>query len=165
MKKGIPIVILFGLIIAAFLYMSPSAPDMETAEEETMPIADEETESGKNLDAKVDEYLAELQTGTVPPMQVILKLKGLADENPTHIKSNLTLGQLSIQTGQFDKAVSRFEIVLKTDSVNAEVWELLAQTKLQLQDTVGALQSFETAVKYADADKAKALEAEIVKLK
>jgi cytochrome c-type biogenesis protein CcmH/NrfG len=41
-------------------------------------------------------------------MQTILKLKGLADEEPENVEAQYHLGLFSWQTGQYDKAMDRF---------------------------------------------------------
>ena len=49
------------------------------------------------------------------PMQGIMKLRDLAKENPENAEIQWHLGQLSIQSGQMDKAVERFERVVELD--------------------------------------------------
>ena len=52
------------------------------------------------------------------PMQAIMLLRQVLDDEPRYIPALMSLGALSMQSGQFDKAVSRFEDVLKIDPEN-----------------------------------------------
>lgn len=65
--------------------------------------------------------------GTGAPMQGIQLLLGITREQPDHIPANLMLGQLSIRSGQMDKAKERFEKVLNLDPENTEALYFLAE--------------------------------------
>lgn len=47
------------------------------------------------------------------PMKGILMLRDVAEENPQDVEVQMILGSMSIMSGQYDKAVGRFEEVLK----------------------------------------------------
>ena len=66
--------------------------------------------------------------GTGEPMRGVLILRGITNEKPDDIPANMLLGRMSIQSGQFDKAVKRFETVLKQEPDNSEAVYFLAQT-------------------------------------
>jgi lipopolysaccharide biosynthesis regulator YciM len=65
--------------------------------------------------------------GTGETMQGVQLLLGITREKPGNVPANLMLGRLSIQSGQFDKAVQRFETVLKTEPENTEALYFLAE--------------------------------------
>lgn len=65
--------------------------------------------------------------GTAQPMQGIQLLLGITREQPDNIPANLMLGQLSIRSGQMDKAQDRFEKVLAIEPENTEALYFLAE--------------------------------------
>ncbi len=145
MKKGHVILILIGLALLAFLYFSPVTPSTTDSDE---AVVDQARTSPDNMDPdlRVDEALRELQDGSVPPMQAILKIRAVAEEHPNNQKAQLTLGLLSLQTAQFSNAVIRFGNLIALDSLNGESWRFLAEAKLGSGDTVEARNDFEKAL-------------------
>jgi len=65
--------------------------------------------------------------GTGEPMRGVQILLAITREKPDDIPANLLLGRMSIQSGQFDKAVGRFETILKVEPENKEAMYFLAQ--------------------------------------
>ena len=65
--------------------------------------------------------------GTGEPMRGVQILLAITREKPDDIPANMLLGRMSIQSGQFDKAVARFEGVLKIEPENKEALYFLAQ--------------------------------------
>lgn len=65
--------------------------------------------------------------GTGETMQGVQLLLGITREKPDHIPANLTLGRLAVQSGQFDKALARFETVLKQQPENTEALYFMAE--------------------------------------
>ena len=65
--------------------------------------------------------------GTGEPMRGVQILLGIIREKPDDIPANMLLGRMSIQSGQFDKAVARLETVLKLQPENKEALYFLAQ--------------------------------------
>ena len=59
-------------------------------------------------------------------MKGITMLKEVLEENPENIKTLLTLGFFSIQSGQYEIAIERFEKVLSIDSGYTEAYLYLA---------------------------------------
>lgn len=133
--------------------MSPVTPAAEATVPETSVESNEvATEAAENPDAMVDEALRQLQTREVPPMQGILKIREVAEKYPGNVKANFTLGMLSMETGQYAKAVGRFETVLEAQPENADAWRLLAESQLQIGDTVNAKESLAKAVNLVDEE-------------
>ncbi|MEQ9424190.1 MAG: tetratricopeptide repeat protein [Cyclobacteriaceae bacterium] len=54
------------------------------------------------------------------PMEGIMKLRELVDQNESNIEAQFNLGLLSIQSGQFDRAVERFRKVQQLAPSNME---------------------------------------------
>lgn len=142
--------------------MSPVAPS-EPATEPSNSTQPTKTASG-DPDAQVDEALRQLQSGELPPMQAVLKIREVAENNPENVKANYTLGTFSMQTGQFDKAVGRFKTVLEKQPDNGEVWRLLAEAQLKSGDTTQAKESFAKALKLVDEETASAFKKELPEL-
>jgi len=65
--------------------------------------------------------------GTGEPMRGVQIVLAITREKPDDIPANMLLGRMSIQSGQFDKAVGRFETVLKKEPDNKEATYFLAQ--------------------------------------
>ena len=80
----------------------------------------------KNEDTKLALATAYIE-GTGEPMRGVQILLAITRENPDDIPANLLLGRMSIQSGQFDKAVGRFEKILKLDPENTEAMFFLAE--------------------------------------
>ncbi|WP_417612356.1 tetratricopeptide repeat protein [Owenweeksia hongkongensis] len=134
--------------------MSPVTPATSVAAtDETTVVSEEETsENQGDPDAMVDEALRQLQSGEVPPMQGILKIREVAEKYPGNVKANFTLGMLSMQTGQYAKAVGRFETVIEQQPENADAWYLLTKSQLNIGDTINAKQSFEKTLTLVDEE-------------
>ena len=62
--------------------------------------------------------------GPVRGVQILL---AITREKPDDIPANMLLGRMAIQSGQFDKAITRFEVVLKLEPQNKEALFFLAQ--------------------------------------
>jgi len=61
-----------------------------------------------------------------PPMQGIGMLKNVTQKDPNNVKALINLGYFSIRSGQFDKAETRFNSVLKIDPQYEEAYLYLA---------------------------------------
>ena len=76
------------------------------------------------------------------PMEGILKLRELAENNPNNVEAQYNLGLLSIQSGQFDRAVSRFEKVIEIEPANIEAYFYLGVSNLELGNESRAKELF-----------------------
>jgi tetratricopeptide (TPR) repeat protein len=65
--------------------------------------------------------------GGAAPMNGVTILREMVAKDPNHIPANLMLGRLSIQSGQFDKAVARLEHVMELEPQNREALYFLAE--------------------------------------
>lgn len=98
-----------------------------------------------DLDARIG-LATVLVQGTSQPMQGIQMLREIDEQHPGNIKVNTTLGNFSIMSGQFDKAIERFTAVLQKDSLNLQSRYFLAEAYLGKQDTAAAIKTLENGL-------------------
>lgn len=134
MKKGVIIAIVVAVVVTVVLYVAPITP----LEKE---VVDSQTAS---LDQKVDEAVLIIQSAEGAPMRGIAMLREVLSEDPNHIKANYWMGEFSWVSGQFDKAVPRFEKVLEVDPDNADAAKRLTTVFIQLQQNEKAKSVVET---------------------
>jgi cytochrome c-type biogenesis protein CcmH/NrfG len=88
-------------------------------------------EQSLKIDANNEETKLALATayieGTGEPMRGVQILLAITQEKPNDVPANMLLGRMSIQSAQFDKAIGRFETVLKQEPENKEATYFLAQ--------------------------------------
>ena len=85
--------------------------------------------------------------GTGEPMRGVQILLAITREKPDDIPANMLLGRMSIQSGQFDKAIARFETVLKKEADNKEALYFLAQAYEGKGDKTKAIELLEKCKK------------------
>lgn len=95
----------------------------------------------ENLDVKSDLGICYAQEGS-NPMKGIMMLREVVSKNPDHEMAQYNLGILSVQSGQLDKAVDRFEKVLQLNPKRTEARFLLARTYADLGKKDQALKNF-----------------------
>ena len=74
-----------------------------------------------DLDRKVDSAVALVNSGE-NPMQGIFILRSVLEEDSNHIGAIMQLGVFSIQSGQYEKALARFDKVLGLDESVADAY-------------------------------------------
>ena len=79
--------------------------------------------------------------GTGAPMSGVSILREMVARDPANIPANLMLGRLSIQSGQYDKAVARLEHVLELEPRNREALYFLAEAYKGKGDKEKAIQT------------------------
>ena len=77
------------------------------------------------------------------PMKGVGLLREVAEKNPKNIDAQLNLGFFSVKSKQFDRALIRFNNVLKIDTGYIDAYVYLAQTYEMMADTVNALSYYE----------------------
>ena len=85
--------------------------------------------------------------GTGETMEGVQVLLGITRKDPDHIPANLMLGRLALQSGQLDKAVERYETVLRQEPANTEALYFLAETYKGKGDKEKAIALFEECKK------------------
>lgn len=124
MKKPQWIALVLTGVVVVLIILAPNHSgkfnDAEMQAENTPP----------NLEYKIDSALRIIASEA--PMQGILLLRSVAEEDPSNFRAQYHLGRFSAQTGQWEKVIERFEIVKKIDPefVETEYWFGLANFNL-----------------------------------
>ena len=100
----------------------------------------------KNLDAKTGVATCYVDASQ-DPMQGIMLLREVVAADPENVNANLNLGMFSMKSGQFDKAISRFETVVKKQP-SAENYAMLAESYEQSGNKEGAIKALKKAKEY-----------------
>ncbi|MFY0651486.1 MAG: tetratricopeptide repeat protein [Cyclobacteriaceae bacterium] len=101
----------------------------------------------------VKSKLAMTLVSTATPMQGISMLREVLEEYPENQTALFNLGILSMQSGQHDKAVERFEKLVEVNENNVQAWFYLAVSYFELGQREKAKSLFEK-VKLVDDDPA-----------
>ncbi|MBX2971814.1 MAG: tetratricopeptide repeat protein [Flavobacteriales bacterium] len=132
MKKPQLLALVGALVVIVLLLMAPRTPVGKQAAK-VHPM-----DPGQ---AKTQEAIA-LVNGP-DPMRGILMLREVLEEDPDNVEAHWHLGLFSIQSGQYDKALARFQKVLELDSVNfPDAWFYLGRTYATLDSNAQAIASF-----------------------
>jgi cytochrome c-type biogenesis protein CcmH/NrfG len=146
MKKGQVIAIVVAAGIVAAVYLAQRTPKSAQTE---APVAEQVAEPAVNpLDAKVDSAVAIIQSGTGSPMAAIQLLREVVAVDSNHIGANLWLGEFSVMSGQFDRAIPRYAKILRLQPDNLDVCIKLARAyegNGQIQQAVDVLNAFMAA--------------------
>jgi len=129
MKKGPIIAIVVTVAVVAAVYLADRAPKSPENQEASI----EETESGTEvnpLDAKVNEAVAIIESGSGSPMAAVQLLREVIAVDSNHIGANYWLGEFSMMSGQHEKAIPRYAKILRLQPDNVEVCVKLAQAYL-----------------------------------
>lgn len=154
MRKGWVAAVSAVVILAAVLWLMPHTSNSTPSEEqgETAPVESTEypqvaarshapyaeSESNTPLDQKVREAIALIESGQGAPMQAIFTLREVVEEDPNHLEAQYQLGRFAMMSGQIDKAVPRFEIVLDLQPENEAAAEGLFLARVQLGEKEAA---------------------------
>ena len=85
--------------------------------------------------------------GTGEVMKGVGILREMTAKDPNHVPANMVLGSMSIRSGQFDKAIGRFETVLKQQPDNWIAALGLAEAYQGMGDKGKAIEALERAKK------------------
>lgn len=96
-----------------------------------------------NLKAKIKMGVCYVEMGA-DPMKGVGLLREVTEKDPKNIDAQLNLGYFSVKSKQYDKAIIRFENVLKIDSGYVDAYVYLAQTYEMMGDTNNAVNYYET---------------------
>ena len=142
------LLIVVAVISIVIIACSDRLPDSVQADAETDHPAMEIGELKSDDDKQIDKALAIIDGGGAP-MEGILLLKELAErEGDPNLDAIFLLGKLSVQSGQLDKAVERFNQVLEIVPNHLDAtWEL-AMLNMKMGDLEAAILQFDYCVKY-----------------
>jgi lipopolysaccharide biosynthesis regulator YciM len=76
-------------------------------------------------------------------MQGISPVKGIAEKNPQNVYAQMVLGLGGMKSGQYDKAIERFNLIVKTDPANMEAMFHLAECYELKGDKTNAVKWYE----------------------
>lgn len=71
-------------------------------------------------------------------------LKDVVAKDSNHVQAIFTLGMLSIQSNQYDKALTRFEKLVQLQPFNAEYYFYLGEVQAKMGNTKAAVKTYET---------------------
>lgn len=83
--------------------------------------------------------------GTGEPMKGITHLREVVATDSTKVDAQMNLGLFAVQSGQYEKAIARFERITKIDPSYAEAWLYIGQTYASMgekQKAIDALNHF-----------------------
>ena len=98
--------------------------------------------SPDNVDAKIMLASCYIE-GSDNPMEGIKKLKEIEKTDSNNLKLQLTFAFFSVKSGQLDKAINRFNNVLKIDSNYIEAYLHLADAYEQLDNKIKTIEMLE----------------------
>jgi len=149
LSRNTYIALAVAIVAAVAIFSLPRTP----FQEEKLQLKEE----ASALDVKVDEAVAIIQSGEGAPMVAIGMLLDVLREDPNHEKALMWLGNFSMMSGQWDKAIDRFHQLSQLFPEN-EMYALnKAQALLQTGDTTRAVEvSDEYLNTYPEAKRMKA---------
>jgi len=149
LSRNTYIALAVAIVAAVAIFSLPRTP----FQEEKLQVKEE----ASALDVKVDEAVAIIQSGEGAPMVAIGMLRDVLREDPNHEKALMWLGNFSMMSGQWDKAIDRFHQLSQLFPEN-EMYALnKAQALLQTGDTTRAVEvSDEYLNTYPEAKRMKA---------
>ena len=142
MKRSPLLAIFMGVVLALYIYTSsvrPSSPNKHQI---------------VTLDEQIKVALSDIQNGESPEAQMkgVLKMRSLAENNPENAELQWNMGLFSVQTGQFEKAVARFDKVIALDENRLDAYFQLASCYKALQDTSSAIEVLSTLIQKSDGE-------------
>ncbi|MEZ7925512.1 MAG: tetratricopeptide repeat protein [Flavobacteriales bacterium] len=128
MKRSPLLAIGMGIVLALLIYTSAVKPSRKVKNVQL------------TLTEQIAQALSDIQNGESPEAQMkgVLKMRALAESNPENADLQSQMGMFSMQTGQYEKAVARFEKVISLDENRVNAYMQLAQSYSALQDTSNA---------------------------
>ena len=155
MKRSPFIAIVLGLVLALYIYTSSVRPKRPSIKK------------GASLTEQIQEALSNIQNADNPQSQMkgILQMRSLSEKHPENADLQWNMGLFSIQSGQYEKAVARFEKVINIDAQRLDAYIQLAISYLALQDTSAATGVLISLIDKSEGDTHKNAEAMLEKLK
>lgn len=124
-------------------------------------------EMSDDLDMEVEKALETIRNSSEGSEQMagIMKLKKVLEKDPNHPGALKELGYFSMQTGQFEKAITRFEALYQLDPENKEAVFMLAKANDSLGKVEEAVSYYQLFLKlYPDYPQASEVKERIEKL-
>lgn len=111
-----------------------------------------------NTDYQINKALILIEASqidaSVAPMEGIGILRGIVEKDPGNSKAIYHLGRLAMKSGQFDKAIERFNQIVSIDTlsglVKSEAWFWIAESNKSLGKAEDAKAAYSKAIELAD---------------
>ena len=155
MKRSPFIAVVLGLVLALFIYISSVRPKIPSVKKEL------------SITEQIQAALSNIQDADNPQSQMkgILQMRSLSEKYPENADLQWNMGLFSIQSGQYEKAVARFEKVITIDAQRLDAYMQLAMSYLALQDTSAATNALSSLIDKSEGDTQRNAEAMLEKLK
>ena len=155
MKRSPFIAIVLGLVLALYIYTSSVRPKRPSIKKEL------------SITEQIQAALSNIQDADNPQSQMkgILQMRSLSEKYPENADLQWNMGLFSIQSGQYEKAIARFEKVINIDAQRLDAYMQLAVSYLALQDTSAATGVLISLIDKSEGDTQKNAEAMLEKLK
>jgi FimV-like protein len=155
MKRSPFIAVVLGLVLALYIYTSSVRPKIPSVKKEL------------SINEQIQAALSNIQDADNPQSQMkgILQMRSLSEKYPENADLQWNMGLFSIQSGQYEKAVARFEKVITIDAQRLDAYMQLAMSYLALQDTSAATNVLSSLIDKSDGDTQRNAEAMLEKLK
>ena len=154
MKRSPLLAIGMGIVLALYIYTSAVKPSRKVKNVQL------------SLTEQIAQTLSDIQNGNSPEDQMkgILKMRALAESNPENADLQAQMGLFSMQTGQYEKAVARFEKVISLDENRVNAYMQLALSYSALEDTSNAKSVLLTLLEKSEGELEKSAKAMLEKL-
>tara|TARA_A200000159_G_C7303525_1_gene331274 strand:+ start:404 stop:871 length:468 start_codon:yes stop_codon:yes gene_type:complete len=155
MKRSPFIAVVIGLVLALYIYTSSVRPKIPSVKKEL------------SITEQIQAALSNIQDADNPQSQMkgILQMRSLSEKYPENADLQWNMGLFSIQSGQYEKAVARFEKVITIDAQRLDAYMQLAMSYLALQDTSAATNVLSSLIDKSEGDTQRNAEAMLEKLK
>jgi len=137
------IIITIAILSVVLLYLLPT-PNTQYRE---VTIESKVENANLSVEEKTKKALEIIQGGGAP-MEGIKLLLEVIQEDPNNAEALYYLGDFSMKTGQFEKAISRFEVLTKIQPKNDRFWYLLAQSYEMNKNEEQAIVAYQEFLKY-----------------
>ena len=142
MKRSPFIAIILGLVLALYVYISSVRPNRPSVKKEL------------SITEQIQDALSNIQDADNPQSQMkgILQMRSLTEKYPENADLQWNMGLFSIQSGQYEKAVARFEKVINIDAQRLDAYVQLAMSYVELKDTSAATNVLTSLIDMSEGD-------------
>lgn len=142
MKRSPFIAIILGLVLALYVYISSVRPNRPSIKKEL------------SITEQIQDALSNIQDADNPQSQMkgILQMRSLTEKYPENADLQWNMGLFSIQSGQYEKAVARFEKVINIDAQRLDAYVQLAMSYVELKDTSAATNVLTSLIDMSEGD-------------
>jgi len=142
MKRSHLAAVVIGIALVLYIYTSSVRPTPAIKEAQA------------TLTEQIKEALLNIKNSESPEAQMkgILQMKSLADKHPQNADLQWNMGIFSMQSGQHQKAVNRFEKVIQLDGDRLEAHMQLALSYVALEDTSQAQTTLSVLIEKSEGE-------------